>query len=388
MSAASPSPVAVTATSLVSSLGIDVEAACAAHRAGIARPSVLDTYKVGTLDSATGVTVHAAPAITHGFEGDARLLRLLEVAFRRLVRWADRDWMQGRTGVYASVPHVDRLFSGLDLIPDVAVRAKERERWTQRTEERGGSPDAAAWARHLIEKAARLAGLPQAPVVRGLSMSGHTGVAEALALAHRDLAGGTVDFALVGGVDSWIDGPTLQWLERRGRLKSPTMPVGLPPGEACGWLVLESVTHARTRQAEIAALIGGTVTDREEQTQLSGQVSVGRALVRILNGVAPAAGWPAGAPPWLVVDQNGETYRAHEWGCALSGLVDRFPAFQQPTTWFPVASFGDVGAATGVVQACVTIQAFSRGYAPAGTAVLLASGDSGHRTATPVLAPR
>ena len=46
-----------------------------------------------------GATVHAAPVITHGFEGDARVLRLLQAAFEGLQTRSEAPWKTARTGV-------------------------------------------------------------------------------------------------------------------------------------------------------------------------------------------------------------------------------------------------------------------------------------------------
>ena len=102
----------------------------------------------------------------------------------------------------------------------------------------------------------------------------------------------------------------------------------------------------------------------------------------MLARTAPLAGWSPEAPPWLIVDQNGETYRAHEWGCALTRLIEDHRGFQNPVVWYPVISVGDTGAAAGVVQTSMALQAFHRGYAPARQVVLLAGADAGQRSAT------
>ena len=213
-------------------------------------------------------------------------------------------------------------------------------------------------------------------------MTGHTGVAEMIGAAARDLLAGTVELAVIGGVDSLVDFSALRWLEQRGRLKSQTTPAGLAPGEAAGFLLMETLRQAHGRGAAILSAVQSTTFAREENAHLAAKISVGESLASILAGTAPRADWSPGAPPWLIVDQNGETYRAHEWGCALARLVERHPAFQYPLVWYPVMSMGDTGAATGIVQTNMALQAFQRGYAPARQAALLAGSDAGHRSVT------
>jgi len=192
-------------------------------RAGLVRPTTLDTFIVGTLDDCGGVTVHAAPVITHGFEGDARLLRLLEAAFAGLQRHSDAPWKTGRTAFYLSLPDPDRPHTGLELIADKDLRRNETARWKD-AEAARENPDHPRRAKSLLERAARLADWPQVVQLRALSMNGTSGVAEMLEAASRDLNGGAVEVAIIGGVDSWIDPTSLRWLEQRGRLKSPVQP--------------------------------------------------------------------------------------------------------------------------------------------------------------------
>ncbi len=372
--------IAFTGSSLVCSLGVDVAGACAALRAGLVRPTVIDTFVVGTLDASGGATAHAVPVLTHGFEGEARLLRLLQAMFEGLGKPSDAPWAGARTGFYLSLPHPERQYSGFELIVSEAIRRQEIAKWQELRTAQPEQTDLGQHARSLIGRAAMLAGWPVQ--LRAFSMNGNTGVAELIDAAGRDLLQGAIDVAVVGGVDSWIDGAMLRWLEQRGRLKSAAMPVGMAPGEAGGFLVMETASGAHARGAEILGILRSTLLDRDEHAHLDGKASLGTALARVLAGAAAAPGWSTDAPPWLVVDQNGERYRAHEWGCALTRLVDAHPVYHEANLWYPVSGVGDTGAATGAVQAIVALQAFRRGYAPNHQAVLLAGADAGHRSAT------
>ncbi len=374
--------IAFTGFSLVCSLGLDAVTACAALRAGIVRPTTIDTFVVGTLDDFGGATVHAAPLITHGFEGDARVLRLLHAAFEGLQTQSDAPWKAARTGFYLSLPHPDRQHTGFELIADEDLRRQEITRWEEIQGARLEPVDVRQGAKSLVERASVLAGWEQPVDLRAFSMTGNTGVAELIDAASRDLSAGAVELAVVGGVDSWIDASSLRWLEQRARLKSATASAGLAPGEAGGFLLMETVSGAQSRGAEIMAVLQSTVLDREENSHLTGKTSQGEALARVLVRTAPLADWSREAPPWVVVDQNGETYRAQEWGCALSRLVENHPYFQAPVVWNPVISVGETGAAAGVVQICMALQAFHQRYAPARQVALLAGADTEQRSAT------
>lgn len=380
-SSANPS-IAFTGSSLVCSLGLDVAEACAAIRAGLVRPTTIDTFVVGTLDDCSGVTAHAAPLITHGFEGDARVLRLLHAAFEGLQTPSEAPWRTARTGFYVSLPHPDRQHTGFELIADEDLRRQEIARWEDVQAARLEPVEGRQRAKSLVERASALGGWARPVDLRGFSMTGNTGVAELIDAAARDLSAGTVELAIVGGVDSLIDASSLRWLEQRARLKSSAMSAGLAPGEAAGFLLMETVPRAQSRGAGILAVLQSTILDREEHSHLAGKISLGESLTLVLARTAPRADWSPEAPPWLIVDHNGETYRAQEWGCALTRLVEDHPGFQSPVVWYPVISVGDTGAAAGVVQTSMALQAFHRGYAPARQVVLLAGADAGQRSAT------
>ena len=75
-----------------------------------------------------------------------------------------------------------------------------------------------------------------------------------------------------------------------------------------------------------------------------------------------------------------------EWGNAVVRLVAQSPRFAEPVLWYPAASFGDTGAASGAVALCMAIRAFERGYAPAQTATIISSADGSNRAAVRVTA--
>jgi 3-oxoacyl-[acyl-carrier-protein] synthase I len=147
-------------------------------------------------------------------------------------------------------------------------------------------------------------------------------------------------------------------------------------------VMIEDAHRAHGRGAEILGVLESNVIDLEQNDRLTGGIATGETLARVVADTAELADWSPDSRPWLIVDQNGEYYRAHEWGCALTRLVEHHSGFHQPVLWYPVMSVGDTGAACGIVQLSMALEAFRRGYAPAPRVVLLAAADSGHRSAT------
>jgi len=374
-----PMAVAITGRGMVSSLGLDVVTSCAAARAGIVRSEELDYFRFlspedGAVES---LIVHMVPEFTRGFEGFARLLRIIQGAMTELQRQVSRVVLtSARTGFYLSLADPHRIHTGLKLVSNDETR-KGLEKKAQAAKQR--IPDATTGVR-LLQTLAGLNGWPNKPLLNFVATSGHTGIAEALARAAEDLRQGQVDAAVVGGVESLLDEDTLAWLHNTGRLKTSGIPAGLQPGEAAAFFLLETLSSARAREARVFGYVQHVCLGKESRTLLSGDPPIGGGLVEVLTEVADSAGWEDTQPVWLIVDQNGEPYRATDWGNAIVRIVAQSQAFTETALWYPATSFGDTGAASGAVSICMAASAFERGYAPAQTVGIVSSADGPFRS--------
>jgi 3-oxoacyl-[acyl-carrier-protein] synthase-1 len=370
----------ITGLGMVSAVGYDVVTSCAAARAGIVHARELDCFQLRSPDDGEveSVVGHPVEDLTRGFEGEARLLRLLHGALTDLLRHANRPaWPEGNTGFYLSLADPLRRFTGLELIGSEETRTTQSAAAAQAREQ---APQTKEIAERLLEKAARLAGWPGEPRLLAVSTSGQTGVGEMIHQATKDVSSGAVEAAVVGGIDSFLDEDTVAWLQNTGRLKSSFVPAGLQPGEAAAFLVLQKSPDGATPCARTRAVALG----EESRSLLGSELSQGQGLTEVLGGVGESAGWTGTVPAWVLSDHNGEPYRASEWGNALVRLVNRFPALQAPLVWYPAASVGETGAAYGAISCCLAVRAFQRGYAPARSAVVLASADGPPRAAVVV----
>ena len=242
-------PIAITGRGMVSSLGNDVRTTCAAARAGVARPSELEYFQV--LSPADGtdipVTGYSAPLWTLGFEGESRLLRLLQGALKDLqTQVPDAPWHGRRSGFYLSLPDSNRPDTGINLF----VNENDRTAKIAKLRKTAGNALKPGNRAGLIARAARLSGWPAPDSVRCVKSSGHTGIAECLAEAANELSSGEIEFAIVGGADTLLEEDTLNWLKNTARLKTPECPAGLMPGEAGAFLLLETQAAANARGAQ------------------------------------------------------------------------------------------------------------------------------------------
>jgi len=342
------------------------------------RSAEIDYFPVRSPDdgAVSGLVVHAALMITDGFEGDARLLRLMSAALSDLRQQApEAPWAKGRTGFYLSLPDPLRTYTGTALIAD----EKERGQWEENASAAAERPPDESRARKLLLKSARLSGWPGEPELRFVSTSGNTGVAEALTKAGEEMAKGVIDTAVVGGVDSFCGSETLAWLDTTGRLKTPDLPVGLQPGEGGAFFVIEALRSVRARKIINLATIQTVRLGAEARTLLSGGPPLGEGLTSLLRNV-PIGGQGKGGAPWFITDQNGEPYRAMEWGYAVVRLIRDWPELHDAVLWYPAISFGDTGAAFGAVAVCVAVRAYERGVGPDARAMILSSSDGSSRS--------
>jgi 3-oxoacyl-[acyl-carrier-protein] synthase-1 len=363
------------ATAMVSSIGYDVHTACAAARAGVRRPAELP-FTILESDRSPGLAVgHPATLLGGGFEGDARLIRLLEGAFRDLVGRSQVDLLSARRlAFYLALPPGDRERQGLNLIFDEEARPIYLEQIGE------PSPvDEVGRASRILDTAARMADLPgnvrsSLNTVR-VSVAGHAAVIELYQHAQRDLESGRVDLAIVGGVDSLIGHTTLAWLQLTGRLKGAESPAGLSPGEAAALVALRSGSSNDHSTNRPRARIDHVARLSSASQFLSGDPADGQSQSQIILALRAGLGGTADTQ-WPIVDQNGEVFRASDWGCSLVRLrAAGGPADDGAHAWYPAATFGDVGAASGAVATCMAVEAHQRGYAPSPHALILTSSD-------------
>ncbi|MDQ6683892.1 MAG: hypothetical protein M3Z16_02080 [Pseudomonadota bacterium] len=229
----------------------------------------------------------------------------------------------------------------------------------------------------LVRALTRHPGTPVVSSVRILP-EGHAAGLMAMQAAAQQIAAGEIDVCLAAAVDSYHDGATLRWLDEAGRLMSSSNRNGFPPGEAAGVCLLASATAATRNRWPILGRIVSAATAVEPAPLGSEAVSTGRGLTAAVAGAA------SGLQPGQLVtatycDLNGERHRNEEFSYTLlrtqHAFVDAHDYLHPADCW------GDVGAASGVLFAALSIVAAQRGYGRGESPLLWAGSDSGHRTA-------
>lgn len=211
--------------------------------------------------------------------------------------------------------------------------------------------------------------------------TGHAGVISAIEKAMGDIAEGKIDRCLVGGIDSFLDIQTLDWLQKNQRLKTEENPLGFQPSEAGAFLLLEKLGSDPKTKTDILAILSATATSFEPDHLFTGKPALGRGLTKSVLDLIKKRGSKEVKLEWIISDQNGEYYRAQEWGHALLQLSIHYPDLKTASLWYPATSFGDTGAASGAVSICSAIRSFMHNYAVTSDAIIISSSDQGERAA-------
>jgi 3-oxoacyl-[acyl-carrier-protein] synthase-1 len=190
---------------------------------------------------------------------------------------------------------------------------------------------------------------------------------------------GGVELCLVGGIDSYLDADTLEWLDGNGQVHGGDNAYGFPPGEAAGFCVLAHPRIVVSLRLALMARVWSVGAAIERNRIKTDTICLGQGLMAALRLALDAL--PSGAKvSRTYCDLNGEPYRSEELGFALTQLA---PFFHDPDDCVtPVDCWGDVGAASGPLFASLFAASLARGYAAGPFALLWASSESGQRAAT------
>jgi 3-oxoacyl-[acyl-carrier-protein] synthase-1 len=229
------------------------------------------------------------------------------------------------------------------------------------------------WLREELALPVRLARVDLLP---------HGNAAGLMALEHgwRLIQAGRAELCLAGGIDSYLEAETLEWLDERGLLKSPANRSGFVPGEGASFCLLASARMVRQLGLEPMAWIVSAATRREEYPFGSRGINVGRGLSEAIAGATQALGEPPSRlADTLYCDLNAEPHRSEEFSFAILRCQLAFSDHADYET--PADCWGDVGAATGCLLACLAIASGRRGYARGPRPLLWAGSYGGERSA-------
>lgn len=189
---------------------------------------------------------------------------------------------------------------------------------------------------------------------------------------------GSDDIYLVGGIESYLEPDTLEWLDESDLLHSETNSWGFIPGEAASFCLLCSKREADRLGLKVFGQVLAVATELEYNVKTD-KVCVGEGLTKAVKRVLQV--WPSLSTQvdHIICDLNGEPYRAEEFGYTLVRTGDRFV---DPTDFMtPADCWGDIGAASGPLFLILQMIAGVKGNAKGPHTLALTSSESGERSA-------
>jgi 3-oxoacyl-[acyl-carrier-protein] synthase-1 len=309
--------------------------------------------------------------------------------------FAEHPFLRDRVGepvMVACAPFLGHDLTGTQRFVELAVSATcealEPARSSSRSSEvvptivglpepRPGLPeDLSSDLAHRLETATALRSRPTRTT---MVLRGHAAGLVAIETACEMIRSRATDLCLAGGVDSYMDPRTLQWLESCDQLLTPDNAWGFVPGEAAGFCLLCSRATARRLQLDVLGSLLAVATSREVKRIKTEAVCIGEGLTDAVRGVLRALPGPLTRIDDTICDLNGESYRADEFGFMLARTNDYF--IDSSNFSSPADCWGDVGAASGPLFVLLATAATRKGYARGPLTLLSTSSEAGERAA-------
>lgn len=347
---ASPEGAEILAVAVVTPVGLDAASAAAAVRAGVSRvreSSIYDRHLEPhrmALVPEDALPQLAEPLRERGgmTSAHARLVRLAGAALGQLAE--------------VVLPSPAPLFMGLREAPT-------------------GEPDPVGES-FLADLATQADAQLDVAASRLFREGGAAGL-YALRAAVERLQGQPDAFALVGGVDTFLDLRRLALLDAEGRILGERVMDGFVPGEGAAVLLLAPPAAARKLGANPLARVVAVGTGEEPGHRYSDEPYRGEGLAGAIQAAFAAA---PSAPPVRCVYAgfNGESLPAKEWGVGYLRSTARFaPGF---AIEHPGDCLGDTGAAAGPIMLGLATVGIRKGYR-AGPCLVWCTSDRAPRAA-------
>jgi 3-oxoacyl-[acyl-carrier-protein] synthase-1 len=209
--------------------------------------------------------------------------------------------------------------------------------------------------------------------------SGHSAGLIAVEAGLQRIKAGHAEFCLVGGVDSYLEVGTLEWLDDNEQLHKTINAWGFIPGEAASFCLICSSNTAFRYKLPIMAQIVAISTASEKNKIKTKTVCLGQGLTQAVRNTIQALPKECRID-YTICDQNGEAYRADEFGFMLCRLSEYFV---EPSNYMaPADCWGDVGAASGPLFILLAAMAGLKGYEKGPHTLIWTSSEGGERAAT------
>jgi 3-oxoacyl-[acyl-carrier-protein] synthase-1 len=190
---------------------------------------------------------------------------------------------------------------------------------------------------------------------------GRVGGALAMQLAAQLVHEERLPLCLIAGVDTYLVAPTLAAYEAKSRLLTSQNSNGFIPGEAAA-AVLVGLPPAVSPPSSVPSLLCLGIGKGVENATIDSEEPLrGDGLVQAFKAAFADAGCAIGDLDYRITDANGEQYWFKEGTLALDRtLRNRKELFE---IWHPADCIGEVGAAVGPCTMGIALQAARKRYA-------------------------
>jgi 3-oxoacyl-[acyl-carrier-protein] synthase-1 len=224
---------------------------------------------------------------------------------------------------------------------------------------------------------ARFEGLPTELLEVKVFTHGHAAGLSALAIAVEQIRQGAFEVCLVGGVDSYVQPDTMEWLDANRQLAGAVSRSGFVPGEGAAFCLLMTERACDQLGFMPIARVLAVATGSESKLIKTEDMCLGEGLSETVRQAVSGLNQAAERINEVICDINGERYRSEEWGFVCLRLGEYF---DDPTAYLsPAECWGDMGAASGPLFAMLACQAAARGYSKGPRTLFWASSEGGIR---------
>jgi 3-oxoacyl-[acyl-carrier-protein] synthase I len=185
---------------------------------------------------------------------------------------------------------------------------------------------------------------------------------------------GILDYALVGGIDSYFDPDVLEWLDAELRLHALEAENGFIPGEGAAFLLLSR--RARTHGMRKLGAIHSAVIEDEPRAFGSEEPCHALALSWAIKRASGALE-NARRIGWALTDVANERHRVDEWQLAIGRCFRTFTADVVHDQ--PLLKTGDLGAASAATLATMACVHWEIGSAVSDLALIATHSDGPER---------
>jgi len=226
---------------------------------------------------------------------------------------------------------------------------------------------------------ARIEGLAAEISEVKIFMQGHAAGLAAFATAVQQIRQGMFEVCLIGGVESYFQPDTMEWLDANRQLANMVSRSGFVPGEGAGFCLLMNERVSDLVGLKPLTRLLTVAVGRETKLIKTPVDCLGEGLTATVKEAVTCLRPPAEKIADVICDINGERYRSEEWGFVCLRLSQYF---DDPTAYkSPSDCWGDMGAASGVLFAMLVCQAAVRGYNKGPRTLLWSSSENGLRAA-------